>query len=89
MFSNTKKFIVQTLLLLSSFQQNNRRSTASWTPHALAVKSAFQIGLHSQLSYKDHGFDESELRKRLWFGVVVQDRYGNDFIVKRRPLTAS
>lgn len=45
----------------------------------MAVKTAFQLGLHSPLSYKDHGIDESELRKRLWFGVVVQDRYASHY----------
>lgn len=50
----------------------------------MAVKAAFQIGLHSALSYKDHGVDESELRKRLWFGVVVQDRHAS-----RSPIICS
>ncbi|CZR63519.1 uncharacterized protein PAC_13416 [Phialocephala subalpina] len=66
--------LVQVLLLLGSFQQNNQRSVASWTLHATAVKASFQLGLHSPRSYEDHGLHDSELRKRVWFAVINQDR---------------
>lgn len=69
-----KQKIVQTLLLLTSFQQNHQRSVASWTYHALTVKSAFQLGLHSPASYASFNEHDKELRKRLWFGVLLQDR---------------
>ncbi|OBT59093.1 hypothetical protein VE04_00706 [Pseudogymnoascus sp. 24MN13] len=67
--------LIQALLLIASFQQNHQLSIASWTFHAVAVKAAFQLGLHSPIYYKDHSFQESELRKRLWFALVNQDRY--------------
>ena len=64
-------------MLITSFQQNNQKAIASWTFHALAVKAAFELGLHSSINHGDHGVQETELRKRLWFGLVNQDRYGN------------
>lgn len=51
-------------------------SVASWTYHALTVKSAFQLGMQSPTSYKEYGAQEAELRRRLWYGVVNQDRSG-------------
>jgi hypothetical protein len=48
---------------------------ASWTLHAIAVKVAFQLGLHSPISYKNHAFQDSELRKRIWYAVLNQDKY--------------
>lgn len=63
---------VQSLVLLSVFQQNHQRSIESWTTHSLAVKAAFQVGLHSP-SYYENG-TESETRKRLWFCLINQDR---------------
>ncbi|KIW04384.1 uncharacterized protein PV09_04668 [Verruconis gallopava] len=66
--------LIQALLLLCSFQQNTQRSTISWTYHALAVKTAIQQGLHAPSSYEVHGAQMRELRKRLWFGVINQDR---------------
>ena len=41
----------------------------------MAVKAALQLGLHSPVSYGDHGVQRRELRKRVWFAVVNQDRY--------------
>ena len=40
----------------------------------MAVKAAFQLGLHSPLSYEEHRVHDSELRKRLWYGLINQDR---------------
>ncbi|RFU33160.1 hypothetical protein B7463_g3168, partial [Scytalidium lignicola] len=66
--------LVQALIFLANFQQNNQRSIASWTFHALAVKATFQLGLHSVLSYQNLTSEESEMRKRIWYAVVNQDR---------------
>lgn len=66
--------LIQTLLLLASFQQNNQRSVASWTSHSLAVKAAYQIGLHVPSSYADHTETECEIKRRLWHAVINQDR---------------
>ncbi|KAF2240182.1 hypothetical protein BU26DRAFT_386877, partial [Trematosphaeria pertusa] len=67
--------LVQALLLLCCFQQNTQRSIASWTYHAVAVKAALQLGLHSPAPYDEHGMQKRELLKRLWFGVIIQDRW--------------
>ena len=65
---------VQALLLISSFQQNSQRSVACWTHHAVAVKAAFQLGLHSPKAYKHNNLPDNELCKRVWYAVVNQDR---------------
>jgi hypothetical protein len=67
---------VQFLLLICSYQQNNQRSVASWTFHALAVKAAFQMGLHYPSTYESLGPEERQKRQMLWFGVLNHDRYG-------------
>ncbi|KEF54632.1 uncharacterized protein A1O9_09074 [Exophiala aquamarina CBS 119918] len=70
----TSQEMVQVCLLVTAFQQNNRRSVTSWTFHALSVKAAFQLGLQSQSSYQSLNSESQQLRKRLWFGVLNQDR---------------
>ena len=42
--------------------------------HAVAVKAAYQLGLHSPVTYEDHGLQDSELRRRLWYAVINQDK---------------
>lgn len=66
--------VIEALLLLSAFQQNNQRAVASWTYHALAVKAAYQLGLHSSSPFDEVGIEQMELRKRLWYAVINQDR---------------
>ncbi|PFH55350.1 hypothetical protein XA68_18531 [Ophiocordyceps unilateralis] len=65
---------LQALLLLSRFQQNTQRSMESWAPHYLAVRVSYQLGIHAPASYKQLGIHDKELRSRLWFAVVNQDR---------------
>lgn len=62
-------------MLLSVFQQNHQRSIESWTTHSLAVKAAFQLGLHSPASQYYDTVTESEIHKRLWYCIINQDRY--------------
>lgn len=71
------RFQVQALLLICVFQQNHQRSVASWTYHAIAVKAAYQLGLQSPSSYQDLHIPEKEVRKRLWYGIINQDRYSS------------
>ncbi|KAM5380818.1 hypothetical protein ACJZ2D_003342 [Fusarium nematophilum] len=66
--------LLQALLLLSIFQQNSQRSTESWTTHSLAVKAAYQLGIHAPLSYEHLTASEKELRSGLWFAIINQDR---------------
>jgi hypothetical protein len=65
---------VQALLLLCLFQQNTQRSIASWTYHALAVKAAYQLGLHSSTLHNESDAGKRSLLLRVWYGVVNQDR---------------
>lgn len=61
-------------MLLGIYQQNSQRSTESLTTHAVAVKTSYHIGVHSTFLYDFVGPREKEIRARLWFAVVNQDR---------------
>ncbi|EQL00796.1 Transcription factor, fungi [Ophiocordyceps sinensis CO18] len=65
---------LQALLLLASFQQNTQRSMESWAPHYRAVRVSYQLGIHAPASYDHLAVEEKEIRSRLWFAVVNQDR---------------
>lgn len=69
--------LVQSLLLICLFQQNHQRSIASWTYHAMTVRAAYQLGIHAPATYYNHGPQEGEVRKRLWYAIINQDRYLN------------
>ncbi|KAF7554467.1 hypothetical protein G7Z17_g2898 [Cylindrodendrum hubeiense] len=62
------------LLLVGSYQQNSQRAMPSLTTHVLAVKASYQLGLHSPSTYDGLGIQEKELRAKVWFAVVIQDR---------------
>lgn len=66
---------VQFLLLVSQYMQGTRSSIQTWATHGLAVKVAFQLGLHSAEASKRFSAVEREIRKRTWFGCIVLDRY--------------
>ncbi|KAK5079948.1 hypothetical protein LTR70_009104 [Exophiala xenobiotica] len=66
--------LIQALMLTVTYQQNHQMSVTSWTYHALAVKTAFQLGLQSPLAYRQFGQQEKDLRLRLWYSLVTQDR---------------
>ena len=42
--------------------------------HGLAVKGAFQLGLHSSAASSRFSSLDQEFRKRTWYGCVVLDR---------------
>jgi hypothetical protein len=65
---------VQYLLLMGKYLQGTQKSIQTWTIHGLAVKAAFQLGLHSSEASKRFSPLEREIRKRVWFGCVVLDR---------------
>ncbi|KAJ4286514.1 hypothetical protein N0V90_013214 [Kalmusia sp. IMI 367209] len=66
--------IVQMLLLTSQYLQGTERSVETWNVHGLAVKAAYQLGLHSPNALKQYPPLEREIRKRTWFGCIVLDR---------------
>ncbi|RDA90775.1 hypothetical protein CP533_3607 [Ophiocordyceps camponoti-saundersi (nom. inval.)] len=65
---------LQALLLTSRYQQNTQRSMESWAPHYLTVRVSYQLGIHAPASYNHLSIHDKELRSRLWFAVVNQDR---------------
>ncbi|KAI1365816.1 hypothetical protein F5Y08DRAFT_302759 [Xylaria arbuscula] len=40
----------------------------------MAVKACYQLGLHMPMSYKEYGIHDRELRKRVWYSVLNEDR---------------
>lgn len=64
------------MLLMSQYLQGTHRSTTTWNVHGLAVKAAFQLGLHqnTSASLKTHSALEKEMRLRTWYGCIVLDR---------------
>ena len=67
--------LVQYLLLMGLYLQGTQKSVEAWAVHGLAVKAAFQLGLHSSEAAKAFTPLDREIRKRTWFGCVVLDRY--------------
>lgn len=65
---------VQYLLLTGQYLQGTQRSVEAWTAHGLAVKGAFQLGLHSTAAASRFRIQDLEFRKRTWYGCVVLDR---------------
>ena len=66
---------MQYLLLMGLYLQGTQKSVEAWAVHGLAVKAAFQLGLHSSEASKAFTPLDREIRKRTWFGCVVLDRY--------------
>jgi hypothetical protein len=65
---------VQLLLLMGQYLQSTQRSVQTWTIHGLAIRAAFQLGLHSSDLAKVFSSLEQEIWKRTWFGCVILDR---------------
>ncbi|KAK2596585.1 hypothetical protein N8I77_013466 [Diaporthe amygdali] len=74
MLSGSSLETVQAMLLMSQYLQGTHRSVMTWNMHGIAVKAAFQLGLHSTTSLKAYTPLERETRTRTWFGCVMLDR---------------
>lgn len=74
MLSGSSLETVQAMLLMSQYLQGTHRSVMTWNMHGIAVKAAFQLGLHSPTSMKAYSPHERETRNRTWFGCVMLDR---------------
>jgi hypothetical protein len=72
---------------MSQYLQGSERSIETWNIHGLAVKAAYQLGLHSSDAMRQRSAAEAEIRKRTWFGCVVLDRYAWLLPQKLRHLT--
>lgn len=67
------------MLLMSQYLQGTHRSTTTWNIHGLAVKAAFQLGLHTTCSSSHMSLLDREMRLRTWYGCIILDRYEHDF----------
>lgn len=66
--------LVQFLLLLSQYLQGTESSIQTWNMHGLAVKTAYQLGLHSTRTLQRYLPKEQEVRIRTWYSCVLLDR---------------
>jgi hypothetical protein len=66
--------IVQLFCLMVIYLEGTRYSSLAWTFHGMAVKGAYQLGLHFGGS-KNHTPLAWEVRRRLWYWCVINDRY--------------
>ncbi|KAB8237483.1 putative C6 transcription factor [Aspergillus alliaceus] len=60
-------------LLVYSYLEGTTSASLAWTFHSLAVKGAYQLGLHG-ISSKGLSQIDQELRRRLWYWCVMNDR---------------
>ena len=65
--------LVQLFCLMVIYLEGTRYSSLAWTFHGLAVKGGYQLGLHFAGS-KNHSPLAREVRRRLWYWCVVNDR---------------
>ncbi|KIW16440.1 hypothetical protein PV08_06492 [Exophiala spinifera] len=65
---------VQALLLMHQYCLATQRSAQIWTSHAVTIRVAMQLGLHSASRLGTFSPLEAEVRKRIWFGCIILDR---------------
>lgn len=65
---------LQFLLLMGQYLQGTEQSVRTWNLHGLAVKVAYQLGVHSKDALKQFPPVEREVRLRTWFGCIILDR---------------
>lgn len=66
--------LVQLFLLMEAYLEGTTSSSLAWTLHGLAVKGAYQLGLHVMDS-KSMSQTDREVRRRSWHWCVMNDRY--------------
>ncbi|KAF3405249.1 hypothetical protein DPV78_002585 [Talaromyces pinophilus] len=74
MLRGTTTEVVQFLLLMGQYLQGTQKSVQAWTIHGLAVKAAFQLGLHSKHATGAFSPLDQETRRRTWYACIVLDR---------------
>ncbi|KAH1594733.1 hypothetical protein KXX34_001853 [Aspergillus fumigatus] len=67
--------IVQLYLLMEAYLEGTPSSSMTWTFHSLAVKGAYQLGLHVVDGSANLPELDQEIRKRLWY-CLLSVRYG-------------
>lgn len=78
-------WIVQLLCLINSYLQGSPHSSQAWTFHALAVKAAMQLGLHSAEASTQLPLLECEMRRRTWYWCVINDAWVKAYTTKHLP----
>lgn len=66
--------LVQLFLLMEAYLEGTTSSSLAWTLHGLAVKGAYQLGLHV-VDSKSMSQTDREVRRRSWYWCVMNDRY--------------
>lgn len=85
---NSDLAVVQALLLMGHYLQSTDKSSMCWNITGLAIRVSQSIGLDIPLEY-NHSADESsnqlevEVRKRLWGGCILHDRYYDPLLNSR------
>ncbi|OQV09149.1 Fungal specific transcription factor domain-containing protein isoform 1 [Cladophialophora immunda] len=71
--------LVQALLLMGLYLQSTDRSSMCWNIVGLAIRTSQSIGLdktvYRYVSSRPLSRLDEEIRKRLWGGCIIQDRY--------------
>lgn len=70
--------VVQLFLLMETYLEGTTSSSLTWSLHGLAVKGAYQLGLHVVGSKGTSQIDR-EVRRRSWYWCVINDRYVSIF----------
>ncbi|KAJ5588261.1 hypothetical protein N7537_010939 [Penicillium hordei] len=65
---------MQLFLLMETYLEGTTSSSLAWTLHGLAVKGAYQLGLHV-MNLKSISQTDREVRRRSWYWCVMNDRY--------------
>ena len=60
---------------MTQYLQGSETSVQTWNVHGLAVKAAYQLGLHSTQALDRYATLEREMRIRVWYACVMLDRY--------------
>ncbi|CRL22257.1 Fungal transcriptional regulatory protein, N-terminal [Penicillium camemberti] len=66
--------MVQLFLLMEAYLEGTTSSSLAWTLHGLAVKGAYQLGLHV-MNLKSISQIDREVRRRSWYWCVMNDRF--------------
>ncbi|KAJ5421175.1 hypothetical protein N7465_003694 [Penicillium sp. CMV-2018d] len=66
--------MVQLFLLMETYLEGTTSSSLAWTLHGLAVKGAYQLGLHV-MNLKSISQIDREVRRRSWYWCVMNDRF--------------
>ncbi|KAE8382394.1 fungal-specific transcription factor domain-containing protein [Aspergillus bertholletiae] len=74
MFGPISLDLMQVFLLAVVYLEGTTSSSLVWTFHGMAVKSAYQLGLHS-ITSADISEIDCEIRRRLWHWCVLNDRF--------------